>query len=126
MQDYLDAPSGLPLVQHSFSIMLEFYHQGKISLERIVEKMCHAPAVCFQVKERGFVREGYWADLVLFDLDHKWEVQKDNIFYKCGWSPLEGKAFKGAINKTLINGEIAYDRSVGFLNKNSQRLEFQR
>ena len=92
---YFKAPSGVPLVQHSLMTMLGFYHEGKISLEKIVEKMCHAPAICFQVEERGFIREGYWADLVLVDLNKRWKVTKKNIHYKCGWSPFENKFFKG-------------------------------
>jgi dihydroorotase len=124
-QPYLAAPSGLPLVQHSLNIMLDFYHAGRISLEKIVEKMCHAPAECFRVSQRGYIREGFWADLILVDLNAKWKVQKDNIHYKCGWSPLEGKEFQGAVEKTLINGVIAYDRKKGFLEKNAQRLRFE-
>ena len=88
---YFKAPSGGPLVQHALVAMLEFYHQGKVSLEWIVEKMCHAPATCFQVKERGFIREGYYADLVVVDLNKPWAVEKDNILYHCGWSPFEGE-----------------------------------
>ncbi|MFT6147800.1 MAG: dihydroorotase, partial [Saprospiraceae bacterium] len=93
---YFNTPSGVPLVQHSLNVMLEFYHEGKISLEKIVEKMCHAPAICFEVEKRGYVREGYWADLVLVDLNKEWEVSKDNLYYKCGWSPFEGHTFKGS------------------------------
>lgn len=126
MQPYLDAPSGLPLVQHSLNVMMDFYHRGKISMERIVEKMSHAPAKCFQVKERGFIREGYWADLILVDPDLKWKVSKDNIYYKCGWSPLEGKEFKGKVVKTFINGAIVYDQEKGFTKVDAQRLEFDR
>src|SRR5690606_20064614 len=86
---YFNAPSGVPLVQHSLNIMLEFYQQGKISLERIVEKMCHAPAECFRVDGRGYLDEGAWADVVILDLEKIWQVSKDNIFYKCNWSPFE-------------------------------------
>ena len=121
---YLQAPSGLPLVQHSLNIMLDFYQQGKISLERIVEKMCHAPAICFKVKERGFIREGYWADLILVDLEREWTVTTDNIHYKCGWSPLQSRSFQGLVSKTIINGLVAYDNQDGFLNRNSKRLLF--
>jgi dihydroorotase len=105
---YPSSPSGLPLVQHSLQIMLDFYHQGKISLERIVEKMCHAPAVCFNIKDRGFIEEGYYADLAIIDLEKPYTVQKDNILYKCGWSPLEGKTFKGTIDTTIVSGHIAF------------------
>ena len=87
---YFKAPSGGPLVQHALVAMLEFYHQGKVSLEWIVNKMCHAPADCFQLKERGFIREGYYADLVVLDTEKSWTVAKDNILYDCGWSPFEG------------------------------------
>ena len=125
-QSYLDAPSGLPLVQHSLNIMLDFYHQGKISLEKIVEKMCHAPAICFQVKERGFIKEGYWADLTLIDLHATWTVAKDNIYYQCGWSPLEGKQFMGRVVKTLVNGDVVYDYHEGFEKGFAKRLEFER
>ncbi|RME05774.1 MAG: dihydroorotase, partial [Bacteroidetes bacterium] len=93
-QSYFKAPSGVPLVQHSLNVMLEFYQKGLISLERIVEKMCHAPAECFRVKERGYLDEGYWADLAIVDLEKEWTVEKSNIFYKCGWSPFEGHTFK--------------------------------
>ena len=86
---YFNAPSGGPLVQHSLVAMLEFYHQGKIRLEKIVQKMSHNPAISFQIKERGFIREGYFADLVLVDLNKPWTVEKENIFAKCGWSPFE-------------------------------------
>jgi dihydroorotase len=126
MQPYLDAPSGLPLIQHGLNIMLDFYHQGKISLEKIIEKMCHAPAVCFSVKERGFIREGYWADLVLLDLNRPSVVSKENIYYKCGWSPLEGREFKGSVVKTLVNGQIAYDVLRGFSPGHGARLMFSR
>lgn len=123
---YLKAPSGLPLLQHSLNMMLEFYHQGKISLERIVEKMAHAPAICFQVKDRGFVREGYMADLVLFDTNTQWTVLKENLLYKCGWSPLEGHTFKGKVHSTFVNGFPVY-RNGNFNEANrGQRLQFNR
>ena len=126
MQPYLEAPSGLPLIQHGLNMMLDFYQSGKISLEKIVEKMCHAPAICFSVKERGFIREGYWADLVLLDLNALWSVSKENMYYKCGWSPLEGKEFKGLVVKTLVNGQIAYDQQIGFFPGYGARLIFAR
>lgn len=105
---YTKAPSGLPLVQHSLPLMLEFYHDNKLSLEFIVEKMCHAPADCFQIKERGYIREGYWADLVLVDLAEKDTVSKSNIAYKCGWSPLEGQEFRSKVVGTWVSGHRAY------------------
>ncbi|MGK0390972.1 MAG: dihydroorotase [Maribacter sp.] len=120
-----NAPSGVPLVQHSLNVMLEFYQEGKISLEKIVEKMCHAPAQCFHVKKRGYIREGYWADLVLVDLERKWTVEKSNIHYKCNWSPFEGHTFKGFVEKTIVSGHLAYDDGVFFEDKKGERLLFQ-
>lgn len=105
---YLKAPSGGPLIQHSLVAMLEFYHQKKISLEKIVEKMCHSPAICFQVEKRGFIREDYWADLVLVDLNNSWQVNKSNILYACKWSPFEGKSFRSKVTHTFVNGHLAY------------------
>ena len=122
---YLEAPSGLPLVQHSINIMLDFYHRGQISLTKMVEKMCHTPAICFQLAERGFIREGYYADLVLVDTNKEWGVNKENILYKCGWSPLEGRQFKGKVNKTFINGMLAYD-GQNLLPGYGMRLMFDR
>lgn len=124
--NYFEAPSGLPLVQHSLNVMLEFYHQGKISLEKIVEKMCHAPAICFEVEKRGFVREGYFADLVLVDLEKEWTVSKDNIHYKCGWSPFEGHTFKGAVDTTIVSGHIAYANGKFDESQKGMRLTFDR
>ena len=123
---YFKAPSGGPLVQHALVAMLEFYHQGKVSLEWIVEKMCHAPATCFQVKERGFIREGYYADLVVVDLDKPWVVEKDNILYHCGWSPFEGETFKSSVVKTFVNGNLVYDGGAFDENHRGMRLEFDR
>lgn len=123
---YAKAPAGLPLVQHSLNVMLEFYHQGKISLEKIVEKMCHAPAQCFEVKDRGYIREGYFADLVLVDINHDWKVTPDNILYKCNWSPFEGKTFKGKVLKTFVNGHLAYNEGNFDETIRGERLEFDR
>jgi dihydroorotase len=123
---YLKAPSGLPLVQHSLNIMLEFYQKGKISLEKIVEKMCHTPAICFQIKDRGFIREGYKADLVIINPEHTWTVDKSNILYKCGWSPLEGKTFKGKVEKTFVSGHLAYDNGKFNTSKKGERLIFEK
>ena len=123
---YFEAPSGGPLVQHALVAMLEFYHQGKVSLEWIVEKMCHAPATCFQVKERGFIREGYYADLVVVDLDKPWVVAKDNILYHCGWSPFEGETFKSSVVKTFVNGNLVYDGGAFDESHRGMRLEFDR
>ena len=123
---YFYAPSGGPLVQHALPVMLEFYKKGKISLEKVVEKMCHNPAICFQIEKRGFVKEGYFADLVLVDLDNPWEVTKENILYKCGWSPFEGTTFKSRVSHTFVNGILTY-HNLKFPNKSvPQRLTFNR
>jgi dihydroorotase len=105
---YFKAPSGGPLVQHSVVAMLEFYHQGKISLETIVRKMCHAPADLYRIKDRGYIRTGYKADLVLVDLNKSWTVSEKNILYKCKWSPFEGIKFQSKIATTIVNGQIVY------------------
>lgn len=123
---YWQAPSGGPLIQHTLNVMLEFYHLGKISLEKIIEKMCHAPAICFQLKERGFIREGYHADLVLIDLDKPWEVNKKNILYKCGWSAFEGFSFHSAISHTIVSGHLAYSEGKFDESKKGERLLFNR
>ncbi len=122
---YFDAPSGVPLVQHSLNVMLEYYHRGAISLERIVEKMCHAPAICFKIDGRGYLEEGYWADLSIVDLDRKWTVQKDNILYKCGWSPFEGHEFTGKVESTVVSGHLAYHQDQLFEDQKGQRLSFK-
>ena len=123
---YFKAPSGVPLIQHTLPMMLQFYHKGKISLERIVEKMCHAPAICFQVAERGFAREGYWADLAIVDINKKWKVSKKNIHYKCGWSPFENKFLRGKILSTIVSGHLAYQDGQFFEEKKGERLVFER
>jgi dihydroorotase len=105
---YFQAPSGGPLVQHSLVAMLDFYHQGKISIEKVVEKMSHHPAILFQIEKRGFIREGYFADLVLVDLNSPWKVDKGNILAKCGWSPFEGHTFKSKVSDTWVSGHHAY------------------
>ena len=104
--------------------MLGFYHKGKISLERIVEKMCHAPADCFKVSERGYIREGYWADLVLVDEQKKWKVTKKNIAYKCGWSPFENKFFRGKVISTIVSGHLAYHEGQFMEEQKGERLLF--
>lgn len=123
---YKKAPSGVPLVQHSLNTMLEFYHNGAITLERIVEKMCHAPAECFQVRHRGFIREGYYADLVLVDLEDSYTVTKENIYYKCNWSPFEGKTFRSNITHTFVSGHLAYVNGQFNEDKLGERLLFDR
>jgi len=125
-QSYLQAPSGLPLVQHSLNVMLEFYHAGHISLEKIVERMCHAPAVAFQIQERGFLDEGCWADLAIVDVHHPWTVQSDNVFYKCGWSPLLGKSFKGKVLSTIVSGHLAWHEGKFNEEKMGERVLFER
>ncbi len=123
---YTKAPSGGPLVQHALTAMLEMYHKGKISIEKIVEKMCHNPAILFDVKDRGYIKEGYYADLVLVDLNSPWTVKKENILYKCGWSPFEGATFKSRITHTILNGELVY-HNFKFSNvKAAKRLTFNR
>ena len=105
----LTAASGGPLVQHSLVAMLQMVKQGVFSLEKIVEKMCHAPAELFRIEKRGFIRPGYFADLVLVDLNRPWVVDADNILYKCGWSPFEGTRFDVSVVQTWVNGRLVYD-----------------
>ena len=109
MRKYQDAPAGLPLVQHGLQILLDFYHQNILSLQTIVEKTTHNVAKRFQVKDRGFIREGYYADLVILDIDKKYEVTDENILYKCGWSPFLGKTFNSSIHMTICNGHIVFE-----------------
>jgi dihydroorotase len=123
---YLKAPSGLPLLQHSLNIMLEHYHQNKISLEKIADKMCHKPAECFDIPERGYLREGYYADMALFNINKKWTVQPANILYKCGWSPFEQYEFTGKVLKTFVNGNLVYDDGIFNEEVKGQRLTFNR
>ncbi len=107
---YFQSMSGAPMVQHALNVMLEFHHQGKISLEKIVEKMCHNPATLYRIEDRGFIREGYYADLVLVDLNSTWQVSPQNILYKCGWSPLDGTTFHNQVTQTIVNGNLVYDQ----------------
>ena len=123
---YLKCPSGAPLVQHSLNVMLEYYKNGKISLEKIVEKMCHNPAILFEIEKRGFIKEGYKADLVLVDLNKEYTVSKENILYKCGWSPLENEIFHSEITHTFINGNLAYEKGRFSDEKFGERLLFER
>ncbi len=109
--------SGGPLVQHALVTLLELYHQGKISLEKIVEKTSHHVAEIYRLKERGYIREGYYADLVLIDIHRPWTVTKNNIAYKCAWSPFENQSFSSQIQKTFVNGKIAYDQASNAENK---------
>ncbi len=123
-QHYLKAPSGGPLVQHSVVAMLEKSLEGKISIERVVEKMSHAVADLFRIEKRGYIREGYWADLVLVNLNSPWTVSKENLFYKCGWSPFEGFTFRAKIEKTFVNGNLVYDNGMVDETVKGQRLLF--
>lgn len=123
---YTSAPSGGPLVQHALVALLECYHNGKISLEKIVEKASHNPAILFDVEKRGYIKEGYYADLVIVDLNSPWTVNKDNILYKCGWSPFEGSTFKSRITHTILNGQLVYNNFKVLDVKASKRLTFNR
>ncbi len=123
---YTSAPSGVPLVQHSINVMLEFYQAGMISPERIVEKMCHAPAICFDVQERGFLDEGYWADIAVVDPGLQWEVAKENIEYKCKWSPFEGRIFRGKVTETIVSGILAYQNGSFLVENAGKRVLFDR
>ncbi len=123
---YFDAPSGGPLIQHSLVAMLDIYHDGKISLEMIAQKMCHNPAIMFDIEKRGFIREGYHADLVLVDLDDPWTVDQTNVIAKCGWSPFEGHEFKSKISHTIVSGHLAYSKGQFDERKSGQRLLFDR
>ena len=123
---YLQAPSGGPLVQHALPAMLELYHQGKITLEQIAEKMAHNVAICFQVEKRGFIREGYWADLVLVDLNGKTSVTKDNILYQCKWSPFEVTTFQSKIAYTIVSGNVVWEDGKLIDDKMGKRLGFVR
>ncbi len=122
---YTKCPSGAPLVQHSLVVMLENFKNGKISLERIVEKMAHNPAILFRIEKRGFIREGYKADLVLVDLNQNWTVEKENILYKCGWSPLEGTEFHSKVTHTFVNGNLVYENGKINEEKFGERLLFE-
>ena len=125
-EPYEKAHAGLPLVQHSLPLMLEYVKQGKISLEKVVHKMSHAVATCFQIEKRGFIREGYHADLVLVDLQRPFQVNKENILYKCGWSPLEGHQFPSSISHTFINGHLVYGNGLWNESQKGKRLRFNR
>lgn len=123
---YEKAHAGLPLVQHSLLLMLHYVREGRISLEKVVEKMSHAVAICFQIAERGYIREGYFADLVMVDLERPSRVSKDSILYKCGWSPLEGMEFPATVTHTFVNGHLVYGNGVFDESHWGQRLHFDR
>ena len=123
---YFKCPSGGPLVQHALPAMLELVKQDKINLEKVVEKMCHNPAICFNIEKRGFIREKYFADLVLVNLNSPWKVDKNNILYKCGWSPFEGEKFHSKITHTFINGHLIYQNGAFDEKHKGKRLTFDR
>ncbi|TCD08540.1 dihydroorotase [Pedobacter frigidisoli] len=125
-QPYSQAPSGGPLVQHALPALLEMHLQGKISLEKIVEKTAHNLAICFDIEKRGFIREGYWADLVLVDLKDEWKVTKLNNFYKCGWSPFDGDTFQASVTHTFVSGNLAYQKGRFTTDQIGKRLTFAR
>lgn len=125
-QNYLKAPSGGPLVQHALVALFEAYHQGKISIEKIVEKTAHNPAILFQIEKRGFIKVGYYADLVIVNVGSPWTVKRENILYKCGWSPFEGFTFKSRITHTLVNGHLVYSNLKVKDIRVGKRLEFDR
>jgi len=123
---YTNAPSGGPLVQHALPAMLEKYHEGIISLEKIVEKMCHNPAKLFQIEKRGYIKEGFYADLVLVDLNNPWKVGAATNAYKCGWSPFDDFTFKSKISHTFINGHLGYENGNFSTEQHAMRLTFDR
>lgn len=123
---YWEAPGGLPLVQHSLDMMMRLEQKGAISLEKIVEKMCHAVAVCYRVRDRGYLDEGCWADIILYDPEEEWTVAKDNIHYHVGWSPLEGETFRGRVKTTIVSGHPAYENGVFNEERKGERLLFDR
>ena len=122
---YEDIPAGLPVIQHSFRALLEFYHNGIFSLEKIIEKVCHNPAICYDVKDRGFVREGYWADLVLIEFMGQGEIDETRVMHKCGWSAFSDVPFKTKILKTIVSGNIAYDSESGEIPEQPFGLELE-
>ena len=125
-QDYLNAPSGLPLVQHPIVLLLQLHHNEGLSLETLVERACHAPARCFDIGDRGYLDEGKWADVVVIDPEAEWQVNKDQLLYKCGWSPIEGRTMKGKINKTFVNGNLVYNEGELSVGQPGMRLTFDR
>ncbi len=123
---YFKAPSGGPLVQHSLVAALELHKQGVFSIELLVEKMCHNPAILFNIRERGYIQEGYFADLVLVDLNRPWEVSRRNLLYKCGWSPFEGQTFSSYVTHTFVSGHLAWEEGQLHEEQMGQRLQFDR
>jgi dihydroorotase len=125
-QGYWKSPAGLPLVQHPLLILLDLAKEGVLSLTQIAEKTAHAVAECFEISERGYIREGYWADLAIVDLEKPFEVQKSNIHYQCGWSPIEGHRFSSSIEKTFVSGHLAYSNGEFDMSHLGKRLLFDR
>lgn len=123
---YTKTPSGGPMVQHALMAMFEAHHKGKITLEKIAEKMCHNPAILFQIEKRGFIRKGYFADLVIINPNNPWSVNKENLLYKCGWSPFDGTTFKSRITHTFVNGALVYNNFKIMGVKAAKRLTFDR
>jgi dihydroorotase len=123
---YFDSPSGGPMVQHSLTAMMEFVHEKKMTIEKVVEKMCHAPATLFDVKERGFIRPGYKADLVIIDPGWEWTVSHKNTYYKCKWTPLEGQVFHTRVTHTFVNGQLVFKNGLFNEMIRGERLEFDR
>jgi dihydroorotase len=123
---YTKAPSGAPMVQHSLPVMLEFHHKNLIPVEKIVEKMCHTPADIFKLRNRGYIREGYFADLVLIDPDDPWVINPYNIYYKCGWSPLDDTALRSRVTHTFVNGNLVFDNGIFDETVKGIALEFER
>jgi dihydroorotase len=125
-QNYFSAPSGVPLVQHSLQIMLDFYHKGLITLEKIVEKMSHSPAECFGIKNRGYIEEGFAADVAIVDINVPYQITAENIAYHCKWSPLLGKTMKGAVLTTMVNGNLVWHDGQIKEDVKGERLKFIR
>ena len=123
---YTTCPSGGPLVQHSLIVMLELSRKGKIKITEVVEKMCHAPAKCFKIEKRGFIRKGYFADLAIVDLQEDWVVSKNNILYKCRWSPFEGERFHSKVTHTFVNGQLVFENGIFNESVKGRRLTFNR
>jgi dihydroorotase len=124
LNTYFNAASGGPMVQHALVAMLEHYHNGKITMEKMVEKMSHAVADCFRIEERGYIKEGFFADLVVVDLDNPWTVEKENLLYKCGWSPMEGQTFKSKVMQTYVNGHLVFNMGAIDEDYRGKRMTF--
>ena len=122
---YFKAPAGLPLVQFALPMLFDLIAKGKLTLTEVIQKACHNPAILFNIKDRGFIREGYWADLVLVDLDKKQTIHNDTVLYKCGWTPLAGETLQGQVEMTFVNGEIVYQQGEIIGKPKGQRLQYQ-